>query len=207
MSPQDFDRFEEALPELMRASGWKGRSVEPAEEPMPEEVQGWLAAMDEPLEAPVVTRVRHLPLWSSAAAALVVCALGLGVYTTVQSPSAPGIYKAGELTTNLSIYSDNLGAALEAMSDLSTPEQSANAVTEVELVVLLRQSDIKITRPAQIVKSGGVALDRASLKAIEQLQEVGLVPWQGPDNLLVRYRLIFDSKQQHVIAYGQPVAR
>ncbi|MBW4699728.1 MAG: hypothetical protein KME03_17890 [Aphanocapsa lilacina HA4352-LM1] len=135
--------------------------------------------------------------WGSAVAAVLVAGVGIGLYqrTVEEPPTIQAVNPAA-----VEIYGANLATALEAVAALP-PSGKA----ELELLIRLKPDGPRLQGPAKVLSASDGAIRRASLQAVQDLQAAGLVPWQGAENLLVRYRLTFDGKLQKVTVFGPSV--
>jgi hypothetical protein len=90
------------------------------------------------------------------------------------------------------LYATSLCFALSNVIDFPEPGTGLS-IFEVALTVEGGRALLK--EPPQTITSGGEALDAAARTALEALQWPG---WPRPENLSVRYLLVFDVEQQKV---------
>ncbi|WP_164929289.1 hypothetical protein [Gloeobacter violaceus] len=120
---------------------------------------------------------------------------------TTQPGSPPVLTRSGEpdrpapssAQANASeLYATSLCFALSNTIDFPEPGTGLS-IFEVALTVEGGRASLK--EPPQTITSGGEALDAAARTALEALP---LPSWPRPENLSVRYLLVFDADQQKV---------
>jgi len=195
---QNEERFERALPQLLGRAGWRDQPETVCPVPA-EEVDLFNQALEEPMEQPAIAPVRPTrpPIfaWGGAVAAVLVLGVSVGVYQ-VREGQSPAIQAV--VPSDLELYGANLGTALESVAALPETGQA-----ELEATLALGSGATRLQSPVRVVRSTDPRIANAGLKAVDELAEAGMVPWQGNESLTVRFRLTFDGRRQTVQAAPQ----